>query len=163
MFLNNACSDGEMCMNDGCVIEKDTPLDYQWAVEIEVRGGICIEFNTSSIINEISNVSGIEKNKLNATIEMKNNTGGNLVFTVYVNDKDDAELISQIVNECTEDGGKEECSGILHYAKNAVVVKRILESSSESSSEPSSESSSDSVTELHYLIVLTVMISLLIF
>ena len=79
-------------MNDECV-ENNTEDEDTWTVEIEIEDVGTSELNTTKLLTIISEVSGIDQDKLNIGTEV-NNQGEVIRIFVYVNDANNAEIIA---------------------------------------------------------------------
>ena len=105
----------EVCENDKCVVVKEEVTYY---VEIEIDGIDETDLNMTEIQITISNLTGIEEDKIR--IQVDTNDNNEIVgIIVIVDDKETAELISKTINEEIDKHNEE---GFLRNCKSARVV-----------------------------------------
>ena len=105
----------EICEIDKCVVLKEETMYY---VEIEVDGIDVTDVNISEIQTTISDLTGIEANKLEIRVDTNYNNEV-IRIIVIVDDKETAEIISKSVNIAIDEHNQE---GIVRYFKSARVI-----------------------------------------
>ena len=104
----------EVCENDQCVIVKE---EVTYSVEIEIDGIDVSDLNMTEIQITISNLTGIEEDKLRIRFDTNDNNEV-IRIIVIVHDEKTADKISKSINVAIEEHNKE---GFLRYCKSVRV------------------------------------------
>ena len=103
-LCNNSESVKRLCVNEECVEDKTDVHDKSWSVEIIVEDVNPMEVNASETIRSISNLTGIEVDKMTVVMEMDEH--GHIVrVTVYVEDEESAQTIADALKAIKQEEG----------------------------------------------------------
>ena len=124
--LMNKCnrSNNEICENNACIsLDDDGKGDDVWMIEVVIAEGVSvIEFDIRDIAEVISEVSGVGVEAMEIGIEADDD-GYITRVIITVSDKDDADVLTKTLSECSSEGRSDydssnECEGILRYVKH---------------------------------------------
>jgi len=107
--------EGEMCSGDVCV-DQEQCKERKWRIEIDTDRFDADETNSTAIVSEISELSGVDPPKISISAK-KDEKGQAVGIIVYVSEKKDAEKIRNSIN------GMEDCKDLfLCRSKEARIV-----------------------------------------
>jgi len=117
----------KICLNDECVA-RSTVEGERWVVEVTLNEVYLKEFNSTWVIETISDATGIEADKIKINLDI-DGTGKIMRVIVLVDDQNAATIISDALSECLPKNATSRnnvCAGVLLKIKSAQVMQKTL-------------------------------------